>query len=340
MKKLLPLFLFPVCMLAQIKEMDVPFTEYVYESNSCNGYKHFTGSFIFIPADAFVTEDGSACKGKVTLRYREIKNRVDMLASGVNMILMRNNKRKMLESAGMFEIKADCNGKAMKLAPGKTIQVRMNCLKELKNLQAFIYDYDQKCWLDVNTEVYDFSFKKGDNNKDNVKLWGSGSVNTNTVPVFDPETSGVNWDSLRQVEITNMVGKLPEGYMKGMNIKTLGFYNYDAVIKDEAAIPVLAKFKLNTGEDVTEKVYVAYQKKNMLIYYTPEDMKERFVLLPEKGIRIFTLFADGTTAVMKEGELDKMNLANLKGKEFTFTLIKQAEKPKDKLALAESLKIK
>jgi hypothetical protein len=350
MKKLLfALALLPGIFSAQVKSMDIPFTEYAYDNSGCNGFRYGSGSLFFIPADAFINEDGSNCTGKITVKYRELHTRADMLVSGINMILVRNNKRKMLESAGMFEIIAECNGKPMKLAPGKTIQVRMKCMRNLANLQAFVYDRKNRSWLDAGVNVIDLQYKAADNNANNVKLWGSGRVPATTVTTnleeegypanFNWDSARKAWDSIRVVGITNIVGNLPDGYIKGMDIKALGIYNYDAVIKDEQAVPILAKFVLRSGEEIKQKVYVGYTSKNTLIYYYPDDLKERFVLLPEKGIRIFVTYDDGSVAVMKESDIDALNIPNLKGKEFTFTLDKLPAKPKDKPALAEATKI-
>ncbi|MBC7864634.1 MAG: hypothetical protein IAF38_16800 [Bacteroidia bacterium] len=327
---------FPLLFTGQIKNMDVPFAEYPYDNSSCSGFKHPTGSLVFIPSDAFVMEDGSNCKGKIVIKYRELHTRIDMLASGINMILYREGKRKMLESVGMFEISATCSGKPMKLANGKFIQVRMKCLRNADNLQAFFYEKDKGYWTDEATAVTDFSYKKNDNNADNFKLWGNSSVGNTAIQNIELEGN----DSAYMKMVNTMMGSLPEGFIKGMNVKTMGIHNYDFVIKDEKAIPIIAKFKLKTGEDITEVVRVAYTKKNTLIQYSPDDMAERFVLLPEKGIRIFVYYEDGSVAIMNQEELDKLNLSNLRGKEHTFLLEKLPAKPKDRAALAEATRIK
>lgn len=336
MKKFLLLLSFlPVLLTAQVTGMDVPFAEYQYDASTCNGFRHPTGSLIFIPADAFVMEDGSACRGKITIKYRELHTRADMLVSGVNMILLRDGKRRMLESMGMFEIRAECNGKPMKLANGKYVQVRMYCFRDIGKIESFIYDKEKRYWLDAGIPVTDFSYKANDNNANNVKLWGSTQVPGQTIA---NDSAGLEEVSYKT--IVNILGKLPEGYFKGMNIKTMGIYNYDAVIKDEKAIPFKPVFAVNTGDGIVYPIYVAYEKKNTLIQYWEDDFAERFVLLPEKGIKIFAVLKDGAVALVKPEEMNKLNIPNLKGKEFKFTLEKQPVKPKDKAALAEATRIK
>jgi hypothetical protein len=335
MKKFLILLCFPFLSLAQIKTMDVPFAEYQYDPGTCNGFKHPTGSLIFIPANAFEMEDGGKCTGKIVIKYRELHTRADMLVAGVNMILLRDGKRRMLESMGMFEIRAECNGKPMKLSNGKYIQVRMYCFRDIGKVESFIYDKEKRYWLDAGIPVIDFSFKANENNASDSKLWGSSRVTGPTVQVEDSLGIESNYKSL-----TGIIGKLPEGYFKGMNVKGMGIYNYDAVLHDSKAVPMVPTFVVNTGDAITYPVYVAYEKKNTLIQYWEDDFKERFVLLPEKGIKIFAVLKDGAVAIMKQAEVDALNIPNLKGKTFKFTLEKQPVKPKDKPAMAEMTRIK
>lgn len=343
MKKTISIFICVCCFLniyrlhSQIKNMDIPFVEYTYSNNKCNGYKYGSGTIFFIPEDAFSNEDGTNCSQTITIKYRELHTKSDILVSGLNMIYLLNGKRKILESSGMFEIKAECNGKPIRIKKGKRIQVRMKCLTELKNLKTFIYDNKNGFWLNANLPITDFSFRDSSNNKDNANLWGSSSVG-NTSVLINGDMEIMDSASYRK-NINNIIGNLPDGYIKGLNIYETGIYNYDAIIGDENAVQIIASFKTNTGEDIKEKIYVCYTKKNTLVYYYPDDMKEKFALLQDKGIKIFTVFPDGSTALIKEDSLEKINLKALRGKEYTFILEKQPEKPKDKISLAKALKI-
>ena len=327
-------------LLSQIKEMDIPFSEFSYNGNSCSGYKFSSGSLIFIPEDAFTFDDGSSCKGKIIIKYRELLTKADMLVSGINMIYMKEGKRKMLESAGMFEIKAECGGKELQLKKGKYIQIRMKCLNELKGLEAYLYDYKNKFWTKTASAVTDFSFRAAQNNIDNIALWGSVAVSNNNTTINQNMDVDMIDTAYNRKIMTQLMGNLPEGYIKGMNISKTGLYNYDAILNDAAAVPIIATFKTTTGEDISEKIYVAYTNKNTLIYYFPEDMSTKFALLPEKGIRIFCLYPDGSVAVLKESELNKINLTTLSGQKHTFVLERQPIKPKDKIALEKAVNIK
>lgn len=332
MKKFLLIFLMAACCAgAQVKN-DIPFMEYTYQPNGCNGFKYGSGSLIFIPDNAFCMLDGSACNGAVKIKYREYHSQLDIMVAKLNMFLDKNGKRSVLESAGMFEIAAECNGKPVKICDGKMIQVRMNCRRNLPDLSAYIYDSNKNVWTEAG-EVYDFSYQSNDNNRNNSALWGS------------PATGGIG-DSAQQfnadlenIETVKIVSsaslQLPDGFFKGMNIKSLGIFNYDRVLKDDNAIPMVPEFVLTTGEKINQKVFIAYENINSVIYYTPEDFAERFVLLNVKGIRMFTQFKDGSVACINKDVIDKINLENLRGQKFTFTMEKQPKKPVTKEQLAK-----
>jgi hypothetical protein len=321
---------------AQIK--DIPFMEYTYSSNSCNGFKYGTGSLIFIPDNAFCMADGSACKGTIKIKYREYHSQIDMLVAKINMVLDKNGKKSMLESAGMFEIAAECNGKPMRLCEGKTIQVRMNCRRNLPDLSAYIYDRKKRQWTESNAVVFDFGYQSGNNNRNNSALWGSGAASPLGDSISMLEVDMESGQEVRSV-VANASLQLPEGFFKGMNIKELGVYNYDRVIKDENAVPMIPEFVLNTGEKLNQDIFVAYENINSLINYYPGDFEERFVLLKVKGIRIFAMLKDGSVACINQEEMDKLDIENLRGKKHTFTLQKQPKKPVSKEDLAKATKL-
>ena len=170
--------------------------------------RHTSGSLIFIPENAF----GPACSAQIKIKYREIHNKVDMLKAAISMIYKENGKRRMLESAGMFEIYAECNGKALELAPNKTIQVRMKCQRILPDLQSFIFNKQKNAWEDAGLPVMDLSYRQNENNKDNTSLWGTPAVGG--MIVRDSIGQGL-MDSLGEAILVNSImGKLPDATLK------------------------------------------------------------------------------------------------------------------------------
>jgi hypothetical protein len=311
---------------SQIK--NIQFTEYEYFNSNCNGYKYNTGTFFYVPENAFCFDDGTSCKEKITIKYREFHTQVDMLVAGINMIAKLNGKDAILESVGMFEIKAECKGKPVNLCNGKSIQVRMKCNRNLPNIAA--YKYDEKLnWWNYNGQVYDFSF---DNKKpyEEPNRWGNGPINgIDSVDAIRVDSMG-NEVMVRSIASGYINNPITEGIFKAMNVQSMGIYNYDCVINDKDAVPMIPEFVLNNGEPVVEQIYVAYESRNTLVNYYKDDLSERFVLLNIKGIKIFTILNDGSYAVLKPGSLDNLNLLAMKGTKQKFILEKKPKLPKTK----------
>jgi hypothetical protein len=211
----------------------------------------------------------------------------------------------------------------------------MKCKRNLPNLQAFSYAEKQNRWIDYG-QVFDFSYDK---NKPYAEpnRWGNSPINA--ADSADVETFDLEGESSYQKVFASMMGELPDGYFKGMNIKNLGIFNYDGIINDKDAVPMIPEFVVNTGDAIGELVYVAYAKRNTLITYYASDFAERFVLLNTKGIKIFTKLKDGSYATLKEGSLDKSNIKLMQGTKQKFILEKQPIRPKTKEELAKVTKI-
>ncbi len=101
------------------------FASYKVNPNEGGTYKYPSGSQVVVPAAAFVNETGEALTGEVTLHYREMHDFVDFFVSGIPMTYDSAGVNYNLESAGMIEIFAEQNGKRVKMAPGKNINVEL-----------------------------------------------------------------------------------------------------------------------------------------------------------------------------------------------------------------------
>lgn len=123
-----------------IAGLNVPFSSYFVESNKATTLKHTTGSFIKIPKDAFVNEDGSIVKGKVEVKYREFKDVAEIFASGIPMSYQENGEEFHFESAGMLEILAYQDGKQIYLNPKKKIDIEMT--SDYAGTQYNLYSLD------------------------------------------------------------------------------------------------------------------------------------------------------------------------------------------------------
>lgn len=94
-----------------LQNADVPMEEMELSNDEEVQIVMESGSFIDIPEDAFVDENGTLIEGKVKLEYREFNDPSEFLVSGIPMSLGGDEEGiEIFESAGMVEINATANG--------------------------------------------------------------------------------------------------------------------------------------------------------------------------------------------------------------------------------------
>jgi len=101
----------------------LPVTSFVIETKKEQKLKAESGTEIIVPADAFVDKSGKDIKGKVTLKYKEIKTPSDMIIENVDMTYDSAGVVYQFQTAGMFDLRAFSNGEEAFLKQGKNIKV-------------------------------------------------------------------------------------------------------------------------------------------------------------------------------------------------------------------------
>ncbi len=107
-----------------IAGLDVERKYYTINPTVDNVMIYPSGTKILIPANSFMDQSGNPVKGSVLINYREFRDPVDFLVSGIPMKYDSGGVINNFESAGMFEINASVNQQPLKLMPGK--QIKMN----------------------------------------------------------------------------------------------------------------------------------------------------------------------------------------------------------------------
>lgn len=138
----------------------VPFTTYQVNPQVETDLVHEpSGSFIHIPANAFLRADGSVETGNVTVYYREFHNYFDAMISGVGMDYEENGNKYALETAGMIHIEANSGSGRLAANPGAPIKIELATQKP--NLSANVYrmnGYLTGLWLQEGlSRVYEKS---------------------------------------------------------------------------------------------------------------------------------------------------------------------------------------
>ena len=107
-------------------KLDVPFIAKTVASDQASKITFASGSSIDIPAGIFVDENNQPVTKPVDLLFREFHTAADMIASGIPMkVRMEEGTEEWMQTAGMFELKGFCEGKEVKIAAGKTLNVNL-----------------------------------------------------------------------------------------------------------------------------------------------------------------------------------------------------------------------
>jgi hypothetical protein len=137
-----------------IPELDIKFEEFELDNSKDQVLKTKRGSQIRIPAGAIVDKAGKSA-GTVKIKYREFHDAVDIFLSGIPMDYNAQGTKRNMQTAGMFELKAEKSGEELQVANGKTIGVRMASYEPGTDYSVFYLDQKGKGWefLDYNSQV-------------------------------------------------------------------------------------------------------------------------------------------------------------------------------------------
>ncbi|MFL5765755.1 MAG: hypothetical protein ACJ77K_17545 [Bacteroidia bacterium] len=106
-----------------IEGVDVEREVYTLNPAVDNVISYPSGTMIRIPANAFVDKDGNPVTSTVQINYREFRDPVDFLVSGIPMKYDTAGVTTNFESAGMFELTANVGNEAVQMAPDKMIDM-------------------------------------------------------------------------------------------------------------------------------------------------------------------------------------------------------------------------
>ena len=137
-----------------IPHADIKFEEFEVDNSKDQTIKSKRGSTITIPAGSIVDKDGKAA-GNVKLKYREFHDAVDVLVSGIPMNYDENGKSRNMQTAGMFEIRAEKANEPLFVANDKKIDVKMTSYETGTDYDFFYLDENGKGWqlIDNNRKV-------------------------------------------------------------------------------------------------------------------------------------------------------------------------------------------
>jgi hypothetical protein len=105
-----------------------------------------TRTQIMIPEGAFIDASGNDVYGEVVVDYREFRDPVDFILSGIPMSFPKNDTMIFFKSAGMFEINASQNGQEVFLKDGQEIKMNFVSTDDQDEYNFYAYNDSSGSW--------------------------------------------------------------------------------------------------------------------------------------------------------------------------------------------------
>lgn len=129
-----------------IEGVDVGRSHYKISAEKNSTVRHPSGTAIHIPASAFVDDEGNAIMGEVVIDYREFKNPLDFILSGIPMSYNDSEGKSQFVSAGMFEINASAGGKKVFLKEGQQIKIEFASMDKKPDYNLYAFNDESGKW--------------------------------------------------------------------------------------------------------------------------------------------------------------------------------------------------
>lgn len=130
-----------------IPALDPEFTEFTLNVAEGGEFSLPSGTKIKVPANALLHADGSAVNGTASITYREFHNAPDAFMAGIPLSYTDDKgQHRMMQTAGMFEIRANQNGEELKLAEGKNVTVNLASGNGENDFSQFAFNENNGTW--------------------------------------------------------------------------------------------------------------------------------------------------------------------------------------------------
>ncbi len=129
-----------------LADVDVQYSSYKVSAEKGGEFTYGSGSKIRVPKNAFAGKSGEQLRGEVEIRYRELRDPVDIFVSGIPMTYDSAGVQRHFESAGMIEMYAFKDGQVVKLSEGKAIDVQMASSHDGSRYNLYYLDTTAKKW--------------------------------------------------------------------------------------------------------------------------------------------------------------------------------------------------
>ena len=105
-----------------------------------------SGAVLRIPPDAFADANGNPVSGEVDFKFREFRDAAEILSSGLPMTYDSAGVTQLFQSAGMFEARAEQQGKELRLRAGKAVDMDYPPARRGEDFNFYALSEDGEQW--------------------------------------------------------------------------------------------------------------------------------------------------------------------------------------------------
>lgn len=139
-----------VSIMPPLAGLETTYTNFELDPTQDQVFEMPSGTMITVRANTLVDCKGNLVKDKVSLKYREYHDAVDIMLSGIPMDYTVQGQKRTMQTAGMFDIKAEQNGQELCLKDGSTFRVDLASYEEGNDYNFFFLDQENEGWKFVD----------------------------------------------------------------------------------------------------------------------------------------------------------------------------------------------
>jgi hypothetical protein len=141
------------CIKQPIPGIRINDTSYTLNPSQQTHFTYKSGTQLTIDRNAFLNQNGSPYSGSVKLFYREFRNPVEIMLSGIPMTNKVNGEEHLFKSGGMYELNAfDVNNKPLNLVSDTSIKINFVLTDTSNSFQYFSLN-NNGSWTTVSQDI-------------------------------------------------------------------------------------------------------------------------------------------------------------------------------------------
>ena len=141
------------CIKQPIPGININDTTFSFNPSQKANFTYKSGTKLTIDRNSFLTQSGSLYNGTVNLFYREFRNPVEIMLSGIPMTNLVNGETQLFKSGGMYELNAfDTENKPLVLNSDTAIKINFALTDTSQSFQFFSLNNDGS-WSTITDSV-------------------------------------------------------------------------------------------------------------------------------------------------------------------------------------------